>query len=283
MNRRTIAPALLVIALALPGFGVEGDTPDNAPATEATAPAPAAPEEAPVTEPSPVAARRAARAKRERAPRVEESVRMRILDIRLAVGGTPGPSRVRDDYEAGSGSSLPTGGYDYGLKKQGGGFLQVGFMSGKLRDHGGLIWGVGLRSSGYRIDVEATPTIDRTQDLSYSTFGPIATIGYGYAFGEHFHVEAGPYLSVGAARADWFDRDATSTYREATADGAFAQAGVRLGGYFTIVRHLVLGLGLEYGSSIAVLEADHSASSGKSKLTVRTHGLGAGLEVGFRF
>jgi hypothetical protein len=145
------------------------------------------------------------------------------------------------------------------------------------------VLGAGLRSAGHRMDVENTASVSRTQDLQYSTFGLVGNIAYAYAWTPWLHSEFGPFVSVGGAEAEWFDQDATLAYRKATAEGSYGQAGLRLGTYACIVRHLVLGLEIEHSATYARMKAEHSASSGESNLTIRTHGFGGGLALGYRF
>jgi hypothetical protein len=220
----------------------------------------------------------------------EADYRLRVLDIRLSFGGQHGPTRVHDDYESGAGSMNPTGGYDYEIRRgqhdgrnSSGGIFDLQFDMGKIRDWGGLVWGAGLRGVGHTLDLKATTAVPQTQELTYSTFGLIGHIDYAYAFTHNWHVEVGPFLSFGGASMDWFDQDAGGVYRSDTASGGYIQGGLRLGTYAAFWRHLVVGGSLEYSSTYARMDVDHSATDAKSKLTVREHGFGALLTAGFRF
>jgi hypothetical protein len=254
---------------------------------EDTAPAPAPPTTTTTTTTT-TSFPASAPVREERGPSVEvgtPDTRLRVLDIRLTLGAQHGPTRIHDDYRAGAGSMNPTGGVDYGVKRDqnGGGIFQASFVMGRLHDWGGLVWGAGLRGAGHTIDLVGGSAIPQTQDLSYSTFGLIGHVDYGFAFTRNWHVEVGPFLSLGGASMDWFDQDATTAYREETASGSYVQGGLRAGTYVALWRHVVLGFDLEYSSTYARMDAEHSASGGKSELTVREHGFGGLVTVGYRF
>ncbi len=224
---------------------------------------------------------RPARAKEHQAP----EAKLRVADIRVSLGGQHGPKHVHEQYTAGAGSLNPSGNNEYDVTRDqnGGGILEVAFEYGRLHDGGGLVWGAGLRTVGHTLDLKGGSSIPQTQNLSYGTFGLIGNVGYGYAFTPNWHAEVGPFASVGGASMEWFDQDATGTYRADTATGGYVQGGLRAGTYVALWKHLVLGFELEYSGTLATMEVDHSASSAKSKLTVHESGMGGLFAIGYRF
>jgi hypothetical protein len=214
------------------------------------------------------------------APEPPASNTVEVRDIRVSIGGGPGPSRVRDDYTAGPASGQPSGTYDYHLDRRGAGIIEVNWTMGDLHRHGGLIWGAGIRAAGGKLDVAGGPAGER--DLSYGRVGPSAHLDYGYAFTRCLHLEAGGLVGFGAASADWFDRDSAGILHSKKAKGAYGEVGLRAGLYGCIARHLVLGGEFELTATRSRLTADQD-TPGADTLVLRARGAGFLVTAGYRF
>jgi len=219
-------------------------------------------------------------ADQQAAPEPEAPHVLDFHDLRLSIGGGPGPSHVRDEYTAGTGSAQPSGTYDYKLDRHNAGIIEVTYVAGKLHSYGGLVWGAGLRIAGGKLDVsDGGPD---TRDRSYGRVGPTGHLDYGYAFTRNLHLEAGGMLGFGAASADWFDHDSAGGVHDKKATGAYGEIGARVGLYGCVVRHLVLGGEVELTATRTVLKADQD-NPGADTLTLRARGAGLLFTVGYRF
>jgi hypothetical protein len=191
---------------------------------------------------------------------------VRVRDLRLAIGVTPPLTSVKQE----TGSSGVDQRLDLGDER--GVMVSLGYHGGTFRDHGGFAWGVGLDS--FRGEY-ASP--NGFGDDAYAAYGVYGSFGWGYGFTETIHLELAGRIASGYAQADW----TSPTGEERNDGGLWGALGFRVGTFWEVTRHLVIGVQGEYSRlAIAFQNVD---AGGVSQFALAGDGLSGQAVLAVRF
>jgi hypothetical protein len=179
-----------------------------------------------------------------------------VNDLRLTAGIGIAPDSASENY---SNSPQPgqDGTYDYNsLSSNASGEVSFGYYGGYIRRYwGGWVWGAGIQYIGSTYQSPWNSGIN----LHLSDVGPFLQAGWGYAFDRWSHMEFTGFISGGSAVGGWVDGDTPNQVSKG--DGSYFQGGVRLGFYWILERHLLLGVQGELSSMESDISVDNPNGS----------------------
>jgi hypothetical protein len=210
------------------------------------------------------------------------------FDARLGFTSTPAP-KITEKVSSATGETD----YDWKGGNTHGQAIDAGARWVTLQNWGGLVYGGDLVLS----QTNSTPAfVERTSDgadfstggltLHYRTVGVQVACGYGYATSRDpedlaIYVEVLPFLGVGGAQAETAGQNTSGDIVRRSGLGYYYEAGLRGGIYFT-ERHFLFGFTGQYAAGSGKVDID-LPGGGKSKMTAVRHGLGFGVDAGWRF
>ncbi len=195
------------------------------------------------------------------------AAQMWVNDLRLSAGIGVSPDSASEDYTGkGAPNADPDGTYTYdSLDHSSAGELSVGYYGGRIWRNGGFVWGAGLQYIGasYRAPLSTSSNngsfTSNGTDVNLNDVGPFVQAGWGYAFDHWDHMEFTGFLSAGSASGGWVDDATPTTINHGS--GSYIQAGVRLGFYWVLARHLLLGVQGELSSMVSDISVDNPNGS----------------------
>jgi hypothetical protein len=207
---------------------------------------------------------------------------MEVNDLRIGAGGY-GVTNANwnETYWAGPASATGSGS-DSGSDWDGDAIaaLSLVYTQGQLPRSGGWLWAVGVESTAER----HTSTVVGVpgQTVATSTFAVLGRFGYGVPMTPHIHLEIMPELQIGGLATDVYDTNGVTLERN-TATGGYGAAGLHLGGYARVQRHLVLGLSVGVRRTAGHYDGDFASTGGRVDGALYGTQWGGRFELGVRF
>ncbi len=199
-----------------------------------------------------------------------------VEDLRVTVGVTPRMSTVRESQDATSSTAAQT--IDANINGRPGDVVDLLYVGGHLREHGGFLWGVGAE---YVTTSFSSPG-SGSSDNGFRAYAATTQLGYGYGINDWLDLELTGYLALGTAQVRWED---DATLAQHSDWGYYARFGVRLGANALLARHLVLGVQGGYGYLDAATFSTSVSSTSTSTSVFVGHARGPEIQgvLGVRF
>jgi hypothetical protein len=198
---------------------------------------------------------------------------VRISDLRLALGVTPGPRDIDVDFSPGAGSPGSAGSGSTTAQSGQALDLNAAFIGGELFDHG-FVYGIGLDLARGSFN----PRGVGGGDMDYATVMPQVRAGYAYAFSTSFHIELTPFIGYGLAMTEWVDGSSTDT-----GYGTALTYGILAGGHARMGRGWRLGGEAGWQGGIAEVSVTNDTTKGESDLTLTSSGVLARIAASYQF